>query len=218
MLSKDMIIGIAGAVVLAGAMIGIIVYESATFADGSGGPAGGTLYSVGFVEKSETFTYPGTVESGAPHTGNNTIAIRNVTRIVFRLAWQDDETTLTGEDTFTMKVTAPSGASVSFSPSQSVSSDSGDITITAALSNLPDAKKVVAAQSANEAANAAFGDGLASDNGIGEWLAELQVASGGSVPLLPADTGNAYSLEMTVFHYEPQASRVEDDAAGILDK
>ncbi|PKK86499.1 MAG: hypothetical protein CVT48_00755 [Thermoplasmata archaeon HGW-Thermoplasmata-1] len=201
MVSKNTIVGIVGAVILTGALAGIMYYENSTF-EGTPYENPADAYAITWKEASGSMADE--TKTGADGTATavtRAIEVRNLKSVTFELSWTDDESAMSGSDELVIKVTAPSGATATYTPGQSASGTSSPLTVTANLNEMPE-NVILEAESEADAKAKAGGD-----NGSGIWTIEVTVNVNSALPMLPIDTGNDWTLKTSYAYFDPVAEK-----------
>ncbi len=188
MVSKDMMVAIAGIVILVVAMAGIFSWEG-EYAPSEGEKEKTYLIrwgeSRGAMPAEEKWT-----GDGEPTTITKSINEKNLTMVEFELSWEDDHPGLIFSylDNLKMKITSPSGKVYSKNDT------SGSIEITAYLGEKPEDMSMKA--TSMDKVNLTL-ENYTSENGIGEWKIEISVDAKGLF-----DRGNDWKLEVSYSYYE----------------
>lgn len=197
MVSKDMMVAIAGIVILVVAMIGIFSWE------GEYTPSEGEKEKTYLIRWGERNGILPVEEDwtgdGEPTTITKTINEKNLTMVKFELSWEDDRPgrIFSRLDTLKMKITSPTGTDVEFHPSDSKNDTSGSIEITAYLGEKPEDTEI---KGSMDEVNSTLKN-YTSENGIGEWKIEISVDAKPHF-LWFGDKGNDWKLEVSYSYYE----------------
>ena len=191
MVSKDMMVAIAGIVILVVAMVGIFSWEG-EYAPSEGEKEKTYLIrwgeSRGAMPAEEKWT-----GDGEPTTITKSINEKNLTMVEFELSWEDDHPGLIFSylDNLKMKITSPSGKVYSKNDT------SGSIEITAYLGEKPEDTEI---KGSMDDVNSTL-ENYTSENGIGEWKIEISVDAKPHF-LWFGDKGNDWKLEVSYSYYE----------------
>lgn len=192
-MKKDLVIGIVGTAILVTAMIGVFRFEASQ--------AGGS-FDVRFpTAQAETDAGEARTEAGTPTVVQVNLSAENLTRVEWVLTWTDDEPTRSGEDTATLTVASPDGAT------RTVSAAAGEaVLVFEGLNPVPPDATLTGSDA--EAAQARARDLYASRNGTGAWNVTIAIDVGQEVPTgglpVPVDTGNQWTLVARLTTYRAE--------------
>lgn len=164
-----------------------------------------TRYAVAWDVRESVHEHEAILPAGGERAFRFRIEEPNVTRVRFEVTWQEShENKPTGPDTFTLEASRPDGTPLPASPATSASGrlalESGE------LVPVPEPLEVTARDAAElEAALAEH----ASDAAAGAWPLVVRLDDTGAPADDPrADTGNRYTVRVSMWYYAPVAKRV----------
>lgn len=197
-MNRDTIIGVIGAAILMGAMVGIL------YVQGASAPKD-TMYSVTWETQAGGLdAITGRAEGGTASEENVSLDVANLTNVLFTLTWTDDDPSAL--DAFTLLVTTPGGQTF-----RSTAATSGSIlvNVTPEFLNSPPVPGQVAAKDQAEAEQKLAASNTR-DAGRGAWTVKIQVEPRTANPSTPVplpgagpDTGNDWSLKVDYTTYRP---------------
>lgn len=191
MVSKDMMVAIAGIVILVVAMVGIFSWE------GEYAPSEGEKEKTYLIRWGER---NGILSAEEEWTGDGdtttiikTINEKNLTMVKFELSWEDDRPgrIFSHLDNLKMEITSPT------EKVYSKNDTSGSIEITAYLGEKPEDTEI---KGSMDDVNSTL-ENYTSENGIGEWKIEISVDAKPHF-LWFGDKGNDWKLEVSYSYYE----------------
>lgn len=197
-MDRRLVISIAGGVLLAVALVGVLLAEA-----DDGGRTVLTFPIAWSTEDGPTSTRTGTLEEGENESFGIGVAPTNVTEVEVRLVWEDD----VGErDTFRLSVTPPGG------PERTNASRNGTVVLTFPLASVPDAQSINASDP--EAARQQALDRFTTRQGQGTWNVTVTLESAPGqrpVPNAPQletepDGSNDYQMSVSFSRYTGQVA------------
>lgn len=165
----------------------------------------GTRYAVAWDVKESTHEHEALLPTGEERTFRFRVEQPNVTRVRFEILWDEShENAPTGPDRFTLEAARPNGASL-----PPASGHSGHLVVDAPdVARVPEPVDVTARD--EDALEAALAE-HASDAGMGAWPLAVRLDDTGAPEDDPrADTGNRYTVRVTMWYYAPVVQRVVD--------
>ncbi|HWG92107.1 MAG TPA: hypothetical protein VNZ52_14755 [Candidatus Thermoplasmatota archaeon] len=197
-MKRDTVVGIVGAVILLGALVGILYVQAASAPKD-------LIYTVAWTSQGGALApVEGTLTDGDTLTERVPVEVANLTEVTFTLTWTDNENS--APDSFTLTVTTPSGRQL-----PATSRTDGTITVTATAADLnpsPTTGQVAAKDEAE--AQRKLAQQHTSTLGQGEWTVAITLdardnvpATPVGVPVVPRDTGNAFTLNVAYKTYAP---------------
>lgn len=168
-------------------------------------------YSITFEESDEVIeTINEYTDEGQTYEGNISINQTNITKILFSLTWDESGQEATQDDEFRLTIFALEEISAyvseaNYTPSSSEQSTSGEISIEVQLNNLPNNVTTIWADSSDEVIEM-----FTSVFGIGNWEFEVEaVDCPPDAIFYDPDTGNDWTLEVTVYYYEGTVEEIK---------
>ncbi len=204
-MNKDTIVGIVGAVILVGAMVGVFWYEGT-----QASALGAERFAVNFPNQAGSFPeVKGSTLEGQSTTQTISVDRANLTSLEFSLAWTDDEAG-TAADQFILTVESPDG-SISRSKGPATSPISVAIDSATLGQAAPEPKTENGRNEADAASRvAAAHTGTA---GNGNWTVTIEMSQAGKGTCAPqpvgcpagqGDTGNSWTLKVAYTAYQAQ--------------
>ncbi len=198
---KDLIVGIAGGVILIVALLGIIFYQD----DGAAAYGGLNVYEAKWNEETVTHTFVGESLSEKASADHPFTVPANAARVECTLSWTDDESTVSSADSFKFDLVDNVAATAA-----SDEKNSGEIILfSQILDSTPGLPKggAVVAETEGDARDAVLAAN-SSTVGMGNWRCKVTLSSVGNLPMLPVDTGNDYALTVKVVYYTLSVTEV----------
>lgn len=192
-------IGLVAFVLTTIAMGAIFNHASATTDVVPIGGHGAKQFTIKFKEYNESYTtISDSTKQGETTHKDITINHTNITKISFKLTWNDD---MPPDDTFKLTISPPEGSNLkgNFTTSNPESSNSGEIIVEVNIKTLPSTVRVRADSKAKAAEyNKTY-------FGSGKWGADIKAVDCPPDPYIPfapdPDDGNEWTLEATIYYY-----------------
>lgn len=198
-MERTVLVGVAGGVLLAATLVGVLYLEAGD------APEPSLAFELAWsTEQGPSATQSGTLQEGENATLPAAVQEPNVTEVEVRLVWQDD---VGDRDRFRLNVTPPEGAM------RTNTSRNGTVVLRFPFASVPNATQINA--SSRPAARELVAERFGTTAGVGNWTVQVTLVSApGQRPVSEApqletepDGENTYRLRFSYDRYVGTLSR-----------